>query len=192
MRNQLLSYSSGVPVFDPKSVVNLPGGFQMIVTGLLPGTIIPAGSAFIVDEIARTATLLKSVLVFANATNTATAIHVTKGTQFAVGDFIGKASGVKSIDITAIDTTQPTYDIITVSATLGYALTAGDTLVQATSASATAAIAVPKGLAYNDTFVVANATITIAVGGVFYLRRIPPLAVETQVALKNIIFTGSK
>lgn len=192
MLNQITSYTSGIPVFDAKTVVTLPGGFQLIVTNLIAGTILPAGSALIIDEAARTATVLKSVSVYANATNSATTIQVAKGSQFKVGDDIGKATGVKSIDITAIDTSNANYDTLTVSATLGYALTAGDTLVQATSASSTAAIAVPKGLLYNDTFVINNATCSAGVGGIWYLRRIPPLATETQKALSPIIFTNSK
>ncbi len=190
MKFTTTSYLSNPPVYDMKQVIStLPGGFLLIITGLQSLSILPAGSAFVADE---TATLLKSTLVFADATNSATTIQVTKGTQFAVGDNIGKADGAKSIDITAIDRTNAAYDAITVSATLGYALTHGDTLVQASNANASAVILKPNGLLYNDVVVDTNATITLVVEAVAYKRRIPPIITASMAALPQITFTNSK
>lgn len=193
MKFTTTSYLSNPPVYDMKQgITTLPGGFLLVITGLQSLSILPAGSAFVADETARTATLLKSTLVYANATNVATTIQVTKGTQFAVGDNIGKADGAKSIDITAIDRTNAGYDIITVSATLGYALTAGDTLVQASNANASAVILKPNGLLYNDVVVDTNSTVTLVTGAVAYKRRIPPIIAASMAALPNVIFTNSK
>lgn len=194
MKQSITSYLSGVPVYDAKQgIITLPGGFQLITTGLQAASVIPAGSAFVADEAARTAVLHKTVKLYASATNSATTLQVIKGSQFAVGDNIGKATGAKSIDITAIDrTSSALYDTITVSATLAYALNAGDTLVQTTNAGSSAVLVTPNGLTYNDVVVDTNVTITLAVGAVWYLRRVPAILAETQKLLTRSTFTNSK
>lgn len=72
--------------------------------------------------------VVKTAKVLTNATNSATTYDVAKGHHFKVGQYIG--NGTKAQEITAIDKSNAAKDVITVTATLGVALTAGDVLVE--------------------------------------------------------------
>lgn len=192
MKQSTTLYSGDVPVFQHTGLIVLPGGFRLVTDGLLPDSVIPSGAAFVADEIARTATLIKSSVVFEAATNSATSYKVAKGTQFIAGNNIGTKNGLKSIDVTAVDKTNVGYDVITVSATLGYVLNAGDVLIQTSNAAASGKAVVATGLTYNSVKVEANNTLTLAVGGVFYQRRIPAITDDVKAALPKIIFLQTK
>lgn len=67
-----------------------------------------------------------------------TTIKVEKGSGVAVGDFIGH--GKKAVAVTAVDSTNPDYDIVT--AKLGVEIAADTVLYQAKEAHATEAVPV--------------------------------------------------
>lgn len=62
---------------------------------------------------------------------------VEKGQNFKKGDFVTNKLGAKAYAITGIDTSAADKDIITLSATLGVAVKAGDVLFEAKAESAT-------------------------------------------------------
>lgn len=79
--------------------------------------------------------VVKQALVQANAADNATNIKIYKGHDFVVGTVVCAAENGKAYAITAIDRSNASYDQITVSTTLGVALTA-DTSVLYEAASA--------------------------------------------------------
>lgn len=168
------------------------GGFLLDVTGLTLGSVLKAGSLISFDESTRIAKVIKSATVQADATNVATDIRVLKGHTFKVGDYLARVEGGKAYAITAIVTTDPVYDTLTVGTTLGVALTAGDALFQSTSTGASAAISLtPSGLSYEDYVVTANTDISVVLNGRVYARRIPGIVAGLKAKLPLIIFSQS-
>lgn len=182
-----------IPVFQhDKGHHHAQGGFNLSLTGLTAGAKVQAGSVLGFDEATRVATLIKSATVVEAANSSATAYKVAKGHGFIVGDFIG--NGGNSKDITAIDTSNADYDVITPSATLG-AAAEGANLFQAKAASASAAapIVTPKGLLYKSVIVPADdyVFVDVVLRGTVYARRIPGVADVIKAELPNIIFSQS-
>lgn len=193
MRTFQESFNNGIPIFQHRGIITLPGGYQILTTGLTLYSVIPAGTPVLVDDAARTIKVIKSASVFANATNVATAIQVAKGHPFVIGDFITKGVGVASKTISSIDTTPTDHDVLNLDATLGYALNAGDALVAAAAEAGAAVVDAPTGLLYEDRKVVPNVTGSVAVAGQVYIRRVPvPVTAAHQAALNKFIFLNSK
>ena len=116
----------GVPVFQNGVLEVAQGGFTLDTTGLAAGALVPEGTAMAFDEATRKAKPLRVATVQANAANDATDIKIKKGHLLVVGAVIGAVIGGAAYAITAIDTTNADYDLITVGTTLGVALAAGD------------------------------------------------------------------
>ena len=55
---------------------------------------------------------------------------ILKGSFLAVNQYLGYYSNQKQYKVTAIDSSNPSYDLVTLSNTLGIAMSAGDTLFQ--------------------------------------------------------------
>lgn len=87
---------------------------------------------------------LKTARVSEAATEDATNIKVAKNHLFTVGDFVTAGGELKdaSDQITAIDKSNPGYDIITLAATIGV-VAAGSVLVQAKDKQAAGAATLP-------------------------------------------------
>jgi len=172
------------------------GGFYLASTGLPAGTIIPAGTGFVYDEATRVATMWGGAVLYADAGNTDVTYQVKKGHTLIVGKYLAAVSGGKAYAITAIDTSNAAYDVLTVGTTLGAALTAGANLFASTATGASAA-AQPaiNGLLYEDKIAVVGQDVSLVIRGTVYARRIP-YAYSTSFAaltgLKNIIFSQSK
>jgi hypothetical protein len=174
------------------------GGFLLDTTGLTLDTastpsVIPAGSPIGFDESTRVAKVLKTAKVQTNATNSATAIKVYKGHQFAVGDYVATAVGGAAYAITAIDTSNAAYDQLTVGTTLGVALTADTSyLFQSSATGATAAVfnVAPKGLLWSDARVATGESVSVVIRGTAYARRVPYFA-DLATALPSIIYSQS-
>lgn len=172
------------------------GGFTLDTTGLTTlaaGSVLKAGLPMGFDESTRKARCIKVATLYANATNTATTYQVLKGHNFIVGEYFGYTVGGAAYAITAIDTSNAAYDVLTVGTTLGVAITAGSALFQssATGASAAALIVTPKGLLYEDTDPVANTTLSVVIRGTVYHRRIPTVPSAIKTALSSIQFSES-
>lgn len=113
-------------------IADIRGGVSVNVTELgcdyLPeGTVLSAP----VDGVCH---VVKRATLTANATDSATSYKVAKGHPFKVGDVIMLAANAKAYAITGIDTSNASYDTITVGTTLGVAASAGDQIMQAASA----------------------------------------------------------
>lgn len=185
--------ASGVPVWQ-KVYDLLPGGFTLVITNLAVGNKVVAGTPLLCSETSRTATVVKTATMQASAGNTDTDYKVLKGHHFKVGDYLASVVGGKAYAITAIDTTNAAYDLLTVGTTLAVVLAAGDVLFQssATGASAAALTATPNALLHEEAYVVDGYTaVNGVVRGNVFERRIPGLLSTFKTALKGIIFSGT-
>lgn len=183
--------SNGVVIFQ-KVLETARGGFALDVTGLVIGDTLKGGSLISFDESTRIAKVIKSAVVQANAANNAVNIRVTKGHFLKVGDNLARTLGGAAYAISAINTTDPDYDQVTVATTLGVALTAGDVLFVSTASGASAAATLtPSGLLYEDTEIQSHSDISVVVRGTVYARRIPGITSELKAKLPLIIFSQS-
>lgn len=178
------SYTNGIPVFQTV-LETAQGGFTLDDTAVAAGTLLKAGTLISFDETTRKAKVGKIAVLQANATNSATAYRVLKGHGLVVGMSITLPSGTPRA-ITAITTTDPTYDELTVGTTIGVAATAGDS-IYVNDIGATA----PKGLLYMDVEVGVNTDLAVVIRGTAYENRIQPVAASVKALIPNIIFSKS-
>lgn len=108
----------------------LPAGFKLTST-ISVGTVIRRGTLVEVDFSNLTAKVAKRAVVLAGGTTTKP--RIGKGHLFAVGDVVTKeGSGSASPTISAIDTSNASYDTLTLSAAYT-GLTTDDVLVESTA-----------------------------------------------------------
>lgn len=190
--------SSSIPVWQgtDKDIQLVQGGFLLAATGLADGSVIPAGTPVVFSESARTATIMDTAVAQADAASDATAYRVNKGSTLKVGDYLAKgAAGGAAYAITAIDTSNADYDVITVGTTIG-AVTAGDTLYASSATGATSsAYPAINGVLYADTYSGSGEDVSVAIRGTLYARRVP-YSTQIAAALKTngayIIYSQSK
>lgn len=184
--------TGGIPIFQ-QVPENAQGGFVLDTTGLTAGLLVPAGTVMGTDATTRLAKVLKVATVQANAGNTDVAYRVLKSQLFIVGDYLAAVVGGKAYAITAIDTSNAAYDVLTVGTTLAVALTAGDALFQSSATGASSAVyaTVAKGLLYQGVYVGANEALSVAIRATVYARRIPIVTDAIKALLPNIIFSNS-
>lgn len=183
----------GVPLFQ-SMFETAKGGFTLDKTGIDPTLkLLPGGTLLSYDEATRKAMVVKGATLNAPAGATDTAYQVKKGHILKVGDILGATLKSKAYTITAINTTDPAFDTVTLNTTLGAALPAGTSLFQAKTEGATVAafVATPKGLLYEDTVLEGNVDVAVVVRGTVYARRIPGVAADAQTAMPNLIFSQS-
>lgn len=194
---------SSIPVWmRDKGMLLAQGGFALVQTGLQDFDVIPRGTPVVFDEAARTATILRTGVLFADASNSDTTYSVKKSLNakqplFKVGDYLAAISGGKAYAITAIDSTTYTdHDVLTVGTTLGVALTAGATLFNSTATGASAAaFPVINGLLYEETLVELGLSqaLSVVIRGTVYARRVPyTTALAALPGLAHIIYSQSK
>jgi hypothetical protein len=184
--------SSGVPVWQ-KVLEVAQGGFILDNSVLTDGDTVKAGTPIGINESTRKAKVVKTAQLHANALNSDTDYQVEKGHHFKVGDKVGKTEGGAAYAITAIDTSNADYDVITVGTTLGVALTAGDVLFEssASGGSAAAVAVTPNGLLYDDVDVADGASLSVVLRGTVYDRRIPAAGSVVKAKIPQIIFSQS-
>ncbi len=183
--------SGGAPVFQ-REYENAQGGFTVDITGLTAGVTIPAGSVMGFDEATRLAKPLKVAKLYENAAADAVVYKIEKGHLFKGGEKVAAVVGGKSYAISAIDTSNASYDAVTVATTLG-ALNKGTILFESTGNGATAgALAVtPKGLLYQEVKAEAYTSCAVVTRGTVYERRIPVVPTAVKALIPNIIFSQS-
>lgn len=190
--------TSQIPVWQgtDKDIQLVQGGFLLAATGLADKSVIPAGTPVVYNETARTATIMGTGVMQADAGATDTTYKILKGSTLKVGDnFASGAAGGKAYPITAIDTSNADYDTITVGTTIG-ATTAGDTVYASTATGATAsAYPAINGVLYADTLSGSGEDVSVAIRGTLYARRVP-YSTQIAAALKTngayIIYSQSK
>lgn len=174
-----------------KVLETIRGGFRLDTTGLTAGATVPGGTLISVDEATRTAKVIKTATLQAPANATATDYNVLKGHLFEIGDNIAHTVGGTAYPITAIDTSDPAFDKLTVGTTLAGTHTAGKVLFQSSATGASVAAAAPSGLLYEDTDVSTHADVAVVPRGTVYARRIPGVPETLKSKLPLIIFSQS-
>ena len=170
------AYPGTFPPFWRGEVKVLPGDFKVKQT-FAEGTLLKHGTPIQLDFVNMECGVVKVAKVLAGGTTTIP--RVTKGTLLKVGDVVMKLGKTDvSPSISAIDTTNASYDLITMDGAIA-GLAAGDFLQEATAVGAASVKAVHKitigtnaanadtltidGVVY--TFATAAAEGVIAVGG---------------------------
>lgn len=185
--------TGSVPVFQGygKDISLAQGGFGLDITGLKIGAIIPAGTPMIFDESTRLAKPMVTAKIAVAASNTDVAYKIVKKSLYKVGDYFSAVKGGKAYAITAIDTSDPSYDLITVGTTLGVALNPGDLTFASTATGASAAaLPVLGGVLYSDALVDSGETVSVVIRATVYARRVPYTA-DIAAALPRIIYSQS-
>ncbi|GHT02058.1 hypothetical protein AGMMS49525_04750 [Bacteroidia bacterium] len=119
----------GFPVFWRGEFKVLPGDFKLTQTFPVE-TLIKKGTPIKLDFDNMQATVSKAAKVVAGGTNTVPLI--AKGHLLAVGESVKLDEGASTGNVTAIDTTNADYDVLTLSASVG-TLAAGNVLVAETA-----------------------------------------------------------
>jgi len=188
------SVASAIEIFI-KIYNVVTGGFTLFVTPLTTGDTIKAGTIMGYDESTRIAKVVKQAILYEAEADSETGYKVLKGHQFKVGEFIALVTSGIAYAITAITTTETTYDTITVGTTLGVAGAAGDVMFEAAAeatSNTSAFLVTPKGILKNDVVVATNVEVNLVTRGIVYARRLPTGAHSTvRTALKLIEFSES-
>jgi len=186
-----------------KILEDVPGGGTLKISELKAATTWLNGGAVVQYlESTRVVNLVKTALLYADATDAATEYQVHKNHEFKVGEYLACTVGAKAYAITIIDTTTSTlYDILKVGTTLGEALTATDVVVLFIS-SATGPTAAVYTYAANgilrhgvkiDQLNTAATAVSVVTRGTVYERRLPfsvSLAMKTALGAR-ILFSQS-
>jgi len=172
-------YAPGVPAFRHDGTLQtLPGGFVLDVSAWPDGADVPAGTAIMVDETARTATPVKTAVLSKAAAAASLQIGVEKGHCVTAGDKLNARN------VSSVDTSDPAEDIVELAAPFGKAMPAGTKIGTGDGNALTLhPVRVAKGDAH---------PVDAVVGGTAYERRIGYVSEQTKKNLPNVIFTQSK
>lgn len=166
--------------YDVSTGLRRRGNYILDVTGLANGSYVPSFTPIAADLKAKTAKIVVNVRVVEAADNAATNVKIAKGSYLAMGMFIG--NGSKGAKVTAIDKTNPDYDVVTVEATMGVALKEGDVLFEASAAGGTT----PKNVANSALY--ESHKVTEGINSVALLQRafeIEPEKLVTPFSVKD-------
>lgn len=144
-----------------ETVFRHSGGFNLDDSSLTDGYIVPVLAPIAVDFTTRKVKVVKNATIVEAANASATSYKIAKNSLIAVGMYLG--TGAKGAEVTAIDKTNASYDLVTVAATIGAAVTVGQVLFEATSVGGTTPKNVANKLNYARTKVESGETVT-AVG----------------------------
>jgi hypothetical protein len=175
----------GVPVWQ--TVLETAQGGFTLTEPTAKGTTIPAGTPIGYDEATRIAKIAKVAVATAPAADNATSYQVKKGSPIKVGDTV-KSGASGEQNVTAIDTSNADHDTITVGATLGVAVAAGDAIFVDDAGYQNV-----KGLSFADVDVPEDGQIGVSVvlRGTVYERRIGGVPDTMKAKLPLIIFSQS-
>jgi len=135
-------------LWPEESVYKLTSGFTFDRSVLKDGVdTLEKGALLALDFSARTAKLVKTAKLNADVTDSATDYPVLKNHQLKVGAYLAVTKGGAAYAITAINTSNEGYDVITLGTTLGVALTAADGVVLFESSATGADVAAEKNVA---------------------------------------------
>lgn len=144
-----------------ETVFRHSGGFNLDDSSLTDGYIVPVLAPIAVDFTTRKVKVVKNATIVEAANASATSYKIAKNSLISVGMYLG--TGAKGAEVTAIDKTNASYDLVTVAATIGAAVTVGQVLFEATAVGGTTPKNVANKLNYARTKVEGGATVT-AVG----------------------------
>lgn len=123
--------------YDVSTGVRRRGSYILDKTNLSVGSVIPSFAPIYADLKLKTCQLVRNMKVYEAYTtgDVALTIKVAKGSFPYTGMFIG--NGSKGATVTGIDTSNASYDVLTISAAFGVNLAVGDVIFEATAAGGT-------------------------------------------------------
>lgn len=120
--------------YDVSTGIRRRGSYILDKTNLPVGSVIPSFAPIYADLKLKTCQLVRNMKVY-EAYADGTTIKVAKGSFPYVGMFIG--NGSKGAAVTGIDTSNASYDVLTIGVAFGAALAVDDILFEATAAGGT-------------------------------------------------------
>lgn len=172
------------------NLADIPNGVTVKSAELVSGSILKEGTAIGkgsdgLYHVEKTALVVEAVAA------SGTSIKIAKGSHFKVGDFVMSAVNGKAYAITAIDTTNATYDTVTIGTAIGeIAKDAIIMLADGEHASSGAAFKfAPKALTGDsyDVEALSNNLVSAVTIGQFKESVIPPINDAILGALKGIV-----
>lgn len=190
MKNTLTTESRGLIAFASK-LETVPGGRTIAVADLVQATLL-AGTP-VGKDANGLGHVVKVAEVQAEAADDATTIRIKKNHDLKVGNHICSAEGAKAQTITAIDTTNATYDTVSIGTTLGVVIAANAHIYEAAAATQGTDSALkytPDGLVGEDiTLQVGGSNLaSVVVRGSAYNSNIPPVGAVVKAKLPLIRF----
>lgn len=185
-----------------KILEDVPGGGTLKISELKAVTKWLNGGAVVQYlESTRVVNLVKTALLYADCAQSVTEYPVHKNHEFKVGDYLASVVGAQACDITEIDTTDPLFDILILSATitLGEALLAADLIVfyESKAQSGAEYKYLANGILRHgvkiDQLNTAATAVSVVTRGTVYERRLPfyvSKAMKTALSAR-IIFSQS-
>lgn len=172
------------------NLADIPNGVTVKSAELVSGSILKEGTAIGkgsdgLYHVEKTALVVEAVAA------SGTSVKIAKGSHFKVGDFVMSAVNGKAYAITAIDTTNATYDTVTIGTAIGViAKDAILMLADGEHASSGAAFKfTPKALTGDsyDVEALSNHLVSAVTIGQFKESVIPPINDAILGALKGIV-----
>jgi hypothetical protein len=174
-----------IPVFQA-IYETASGGFMLDETVLAAGTTVKMGTVIGFDETTRKAKVAKYA-VNKNASGTSdTTYEVYKGHNLAVGMSIKEVGGA-AYAITAIDTSNPNHDVITVGTTLSADAVAAGAILFVDDIG----VSMAKGLLLDETVIATGVDVSVVLRGTVYENRIAPVDATLKALMPHIIFSKS-
>ena len=115
--------------YDVSSGRRRIGAFVLNVNGLALDSYGPSFTPICADLVKKTAAIVVNCKVVEDAVATATNIKIAKGSYVVSGTILGNGSAGATVD--SIDKTNADYDVVTLTAAFGAALSNGDVLFTA-------------------------------------------------------------
>ena len=172
------------------NLADIPNGVTVKSAELVSGSVLKEGTAIGkgsdgLYHVEKTALVVEAVAA------SGTSIKIAKGSHFKVGDFVMSAVNGKAYAITAIDTTNATYDTVTIGTAIGeIAKDAIIMLADGEHASSGAAFKfAPKALTGDsyDVEALSNHLVSAVTIGQFKESVIPPINDAILGELKGIV-----
>ncbi len=172
------------------NLADIPNGVTVKSAELVSGSILKEGTAIGkgsdgLYHVEKTALVVEAVAA------SGTSVKIAKGSHFKVGDFVMSAVNGKAYAITAIDTTNATYDTVTIGTAIGeIAKDAIIMLADGEHASSGAAFKfAPKALTGDsyDVEALSNHLVSAVTIGQFKESVIPPINDAILGELKGIV-----
>ncbi len=146
-------------ICDVQTIHHKRGAYKLNTTGLTVGTTLPRFTPVYVDS-TRLATVVRNVKVVEEAAADATSVKIAKNSLAYVGMILG--TGSNGATVSAIDTSNADYDVLTLAAAFGAKVSAGKVLFEASAAGGTTPKKTANFVIYEQTKV-ENGIVLVAV-----------------------------
>lgn len=169
-------------LWDEAKADRAAGGFTLVSSVLSALTYVLKGAPLAVDYTTRVANVIKTATVITGGNATTT--RISKGSAFLVGDVVSQTVGAIAVAITAIDTANAAYDVLT-HLTVTTAFTAGNVIFEADAVGATSAYLYTANALSSDNVNVAtstgSATVSAVIGALEIQEANLPYPINTAI-----------